>query len=146
MASKWANGLYEVANRDKYAGNKPPRYRSSWEHAFMRFADNHPSVIQWASESIQIPYRNPLTGKHSIYVPDFVIIYQGKDGKRRGELIEIKPKSQTSLTEKTSQRDRLSIAINHAKWESAAKWCRLKGLHFRIVNEADIFHQGKKRR
>ena len=112
----------------------------------MRFADNHPSVIQWASESIQIPYRNPLTGKHSIYVPDFVIIYQGKDGKRRGELIEIKPKSQTSLTEKTSQRDRLSIAINHAKWESAAKWCKHKGLHFRIVNEADIFHQGKKRR
>ena len=52
--ANWANGIYEVANPEKYAGNKKPRYRSSWEHAFMRFADNHPSVIQWASESIKI--------------------------------------------------------------------------------------------
>jgi len=143
---RWANGLYEVANPSKYAGNKPPRYRSSWEHAFMRFADNHPSVINWASESIQIPYRNPLTGKQSIYVPDFFIMYQNKTGSKRAELIEIKPESQTRLGAKTSQRDKLAIAINHAKWEAAAKWCKLKGVQFRIVTEGDIFHQGKKRR
>jgi|TARA_B110000285_G_C14758689_1_gene438580 hypothetical protein len=142
----WANGLYEVANPSKYAGNKPPRYRSSWEHAFMRFADNHPSVINWASESIRIPYRNPLTGKQSIYVPDFFIMYQNKTGSKRAELIEIKPESQTRLGAKTSQRDKLAIAINHAKWEAAAKWCKLKGVQFRIVTEADIFHQGNKRR
>ena len=49
------------------------------------------------------------------------------------------------LTERTSQRDKLAIAINHAKWEAAAKWCRLKGVHFRIVTEGDLFHQGKRR-
>ena len=141
----WANGLYELANPDKYAGTKKPRYRSSWEHAFMRFCDNHPSVISWASESIQIPYRNPLTGKQSIYVPDFFIMYADKNGKKHAELIEIKPETQTRLTEKTSQRDRLSIAINHAKWEAAAKWCKLKGVQFRIVGENDIFHSGKRR-
>tara|TARA_B100001173_G_C15597057_1_gene382962 strand:- start:55 stop:489 length:435 start_codon:yes stop_codon:yes gene_type:complete len=143
--ANWANGIYEVANPDKYAGNRKPRYRSSWEHAFMRFADNHPSIIQWASESIKIPYRNPLTGRQSVYVPDFVLIYQDKSGKRRGELIEIKPSSQTTMTPKTRDRERLQIALNHAKWEAAAKWCRLKGLHFRIVTENDIFHGGKKR-
>jgi len=143
--ANWANGIYEVANADKYAGNRKPRYRSSWEHAFMRFADNHPSIIQWASESIKIPYRNPLTGRQSVYVPDFVLIYQDKSGKRRGELIEIKPSSQTTMTPKTRDRERLQIALNHAKWEAAAKWCRLKGLHFRIVTENDIFHGGKKR-
>jgi hypothetical protein len=143
---RWANGLYELANPSKYAGTKKPRYRSSWEHAFMRFCDNHPSVISWASEGIQIPYRNPLTGRQSVYVPDFFIMYQNKNGKKRAELIEIKPESQTRLNERTSQRDKLAIAINHAKWEAAAKWCRLKGVQFRIINEGDIFHQGKKRR
>ena len=143
--ANWANGIYEVANPDKYAGNRKPRYRSSWEHAFMRFADNHPSIIQWASESIKIPYRNPLTGRQSVYVPDFVLIYQDKGGKRRGELIEIKPSSQTTMTPKTRDREKLQIALNHAKWEAAAKWCRLKGLHFRIVTENDIFRGGKKR-
>ena len=143
--ANWANGIYEVANPDKYAGNRKPRYRSSWEHAFMRFADNHPSIIQWASESIKIPYRNPLTGRQSVYVPDFVLIYQDKGGKRRGELIEIKPSSQTTMTPKTRDREKLQIALNHAKWEAAAKWCRLKGLHLRIVTEHDIFHGGNKR-
>ena len=143
--ANWANGIYEVANPDKYAGNRKPRYRSSWEHAFMRFADNHPSIIQWASESIKIPYRNPLTGRQSVYVPDFVLIYQDKGGKRRGELIEIKPSSQTTMTPKTRDREKLQIALNHAKWEAAAKWCRLKGLHFRIVTEHVIFHGGNKR-
>jgi len=144
--SKWANGLYECANPEKYAGLKRPRYRSGWEHAFMRFCDNHPSVINWASESIQIPYRNPLTGKQSIYVPDFLIVYQDKRGNKRAELIEVKPESQTRLTEKTSKYDKLAIAVNHAKWEAAAKWAKHKGLTFRIVTEGDIFHQGKKRR
>lgn len=143
---RWANGLYEMANPTKYAGNRKPRYRSSWEHAFMRFCDNHPSVISWASESIKIPYRNPLTGRQSVYVPDFFIMYQNKNGKKRAELVEVKPESQTRLGAKTSQHDKLAIAINHAKWEAAAKWCRLKGVQFRIVTEGDIFHQGKKRR
>ena len=143
---KWANGLYEMANPEKYAGIKKPRYRSGWEHAFMRFCDNHPSVINWASESIQIPYRNPLTGKQSIYVPDFLIVYQDKGGKKRAELIEVKPESQTRLGAKTSKHDKLAIAINHAKWEAAAKWCKHNGLTFRIVTENDIFHNGKKRK
>lgn len=143
--SKYANGFYELLHPEKYAGNKKPKYRSGWEHAFMRFCDNNPSVINWASESISIPYRNPLTGKQSIYIPDFLIVYVDKKGKQHAELIEVKPESQTRLTEKTSHRDKLHVAINHAKWEAAAKFCKMKGLVFRIVTENDIFHQGNKR-
>ena len=142
---KYAQGIYELLNPKKYAGNKRPYYRSSWENAFMRFCDNHPGIINWASEAVQIPYRNPLTGKQTIYVPDFFITYQDKNGRKRAELIEIKPNSQTRLTERTSKRDKLAIAINHAKWEAAAKWCRLKGVTFRVVTEDDIFHKGKRR-
>ena len=143
--SKYAQGIYELLNPKKYAGNKRPYYRSSWENTFMRFCDNHPGIINWASEAVQIPYRNPLTGKQTIYVPDFFITYQDKNGRKRAELIEIKPNSQTRLTERTSKRDKLAIAINHAKWEAAAKWCRLKGVTFRVVTEDDIFHKGKRR-
>lgn len=32
--AKWANGLYTVKNKEKYIGNKPPRFRSSWERSF----------------------------------------------------------------------------------------------------------------
>ena len=80
--NKWASGLFKPKNTSKYIGKKTPRYRSSWEFAFMRFCDNNPSVTQWASESIQIPYRHPLTGKYTIYVPDFFIVYNDKNGKK----------------------------------------------------------------
>ena len=142
--NKYANGLYSLKNPQKYSGNKNPRYRSAWEHAFMRFCDNHPSVVNWASEAVQIPYRNPLTGKGTIYVPDYIVVYQTK-GRKIAELVEVKPKSQTVLTEKTRQGEKLSIAINHAKWEAAAKWAKHKGLRFRVVTEDDIFHNGKRK-
>tara|TARA_B100000085_G_scaffold73379_1_gene65814 strand:- start:2248 stop:2688 length:441 start_codon:yes stop_codon:yes gene_type:complete len=142
--NKYANGVYAINNAEKYTGNKAPRYRSGWEHAFMRFCDNNPAVISWASECIQIPYRNPLTGKGTIYVPDFVVVYQDKRGKKHAELIEIKPKSQTMLTEKTREKEKLAIALNHAKWEAAAKWAKHNGLRFRVVTEDDIFHNGKR--
>ena len=95
--ARWAQGLYQPKHQDKYIGKKTPRYRSSWEWAFMNFCDNNPSVMQWASESIQIPYRHPLTGKNTIYVPDFFIVYNSKGKKRIAELIEVKPNNQTKL-------------------------------------------------
>ena len=56
--SRWANGLYEVVNRDKYVGRGTPRYRSGWEHSFMRFCDTNDNILQWASESIAIPHES----------------------------------------------------------------------------------------
>ena len=83
---KFAQGKFNVKNPDKYVGNKMPTYRSSWEFAFMRFCDEHTSVAQWASEAIKIPYRHPFTGKHTVYVPDFFIVYVDKKGKQKVEL------------------------------------------------------------
>ena len=57
----------------------------------MMFLDSNENVLQWASESISIPYRNPLTGKQSIYVPDFLVTYRGPNNTTKAELIEIKP-------------------------------------------------------
>lgn len=144
--SRFAQGKFTLKNPDKYVGNKTPTYRSSWEFAFMRFCDEHPSVTQWASEAIRIPYRNPLSGKYTIYVPDFFIAYADKGGKQKVELIEVKPANQT-IKEKLgkSKANQLHYVVNQAKWTAARAWCKQKGITFRIVNEGDIFHQGRRK-
>ena len=141
--AKWAQGAYQVLNPDKYIGKKTPRYRSGWEHSFMRFCDTNDNVLQWASESIQIPYRHPLTGKQTIYVPDFLITYRTRNNVMKGELIEIKPKGQSVVTENMNSRDRAVVAINYAKWDAATKWARRNGLTFRVITEQDMFHNGR---
>jgi len=143
--ANFRQGTYEVRNKNKYVGVGKPRYRSGWELTFMMFLDNNDSISQWASESISIPYRNPITGKQSIYVPDFFVTYRGRDNTTRAELVEIKPKKQSFLESKMSSRDRAIVAVNYAKWDAATKWARRNGLVFRVINEDQIFHQGGKR-
>lgn len=144
---KFAQGRFEMKNPGKYVGKKTPLARSSWEFVFMRMLDEHPGVQNWASESIQIPYRDPLTGKHTIYVPDFFINYVDKNGKKHAELVEVKPQSQTLLEHVGKSRyNQEQYVKNLAKWEAAQAWCKQQGIVFRIVNEGDIFHQGNKRR
>ena len=143
---RWANGLYEMANPTKYAGNRKPRYRSSWEHAFMRFCDNHPSVISWASESIKIPYRHPFTGKYTIYVPDFFIVYNDKNSRKHAEIVEVKPASQISMQGAgKSQAKKKQVVLNMAKWEAANAYAKQNKLRFRVVSEEDLFHNGKRK-
>ena len=143
--ANFRQGTYEVRNKNKYVGVGKPRYRSGWELTFMMFLDNNDSISQWASESISIPYRNPITGKQSIYVPDFFVTYRSRDNTTRAELVEIKPKKQSFLENKMSSRDRAIVAVNYAKWDAATKWARRNGLVFRVINEDQIFHQGGKR-
>ena len=144
MAMRFARGKYSLKNPEKYIGIKTPTYRSSWEHAFMRLCDEHPNVAKWASESIKIPYRHPITGKFTIYVPDFFIAYTDKNGRPHAEVIEIKPENQT-LTEKVGKNkyNQAQLIINKAKWMSAQMWCKNKGFRFRVINEKDIFHGTK---
>ena len=145
--AKFAQGRFEMKNPSKYVGNKTPLARSSWETVFMRMLDEHPGVQSWASESIQIPYRDPLTGKYTIYVPDFFIVYQDRNGKKHAEVVEVKPKNQTMRESVGKSRYNQEQYIkNMAKWEAAAAWCKQKKLKFRIVSEDDIFHTGSKRR
>ena len=144
MARKWMQGKYTIKNPEKYAGTNVPTYRSSWEFAFCQFCDNHPNIISWASEAIKIPYRNPLTGRNTIYVPDFLVVYLDNDGTQRTELIEIKPSSQTTLESAGKNRqNQAAVAVNMAKWQAANAWARRAGITFRIVTESDIFKNTK---
>ena len=139
-------GYYELKNPKKYSGTKIPRYRSGWEMSFMRFCDLHPNIIAWASEPVKIPYRNPFDGRFTVYVPDFLITYLNKGGKRFSELIEVKPRAQTIQEAARNARDRANVILNKAKWLAANEWCKRKGVRFRILNEEHIYKMKPKKR
>ena len=144
--SKYSQEYFNAKNPHKIIGNARPFYRSSWELAMMTFLDSHPSVIQWASESVRIPYKNPLTGRQSQYVPDFLVLYKDKNGAQRAELVEVKPKKEAMLENAKSKRDKAFLMINQAKWAAAMAWCKKNGVTFRLITEDHLFMQkGKKR-
>jgi hypothetical protein len=144
--SKFAQGAYHPKNPKKYIGNGTPRYRSGWEWAFFQFCDNNDAVLEWASEAIAIKYIHPLTGKITNYIPDVFIRYVTRNNKVCTELIEIKPKKQSAITENMKDRDRAVVAINHAKWAAAQAWCKRSNIVFRVITEDQMFHQGSKKR
>lgn len=141
--AKYAQGLFVPKNPEKYVGDKQIIYRSSWEFAFFTFCDNHPNVLQWASESIRIPYYNPIKAKQTIYVPDVFILYEDAMGQKHAELIEIKPGRETTMEAAKSPRDKLMVVQNLAKWQAASQFCQMKGIKFRIVGEKDLFKYGR---
>jgi hypothetical protein len=138
--NRFSRSIYKVKNLEKYIGSKFPICRSSWETAFCNFCDNNPSILEWASEPLKIPYRDPLSGRQTVYVPDFLIVYVDKNMRKHVEVIEIKPAKQT-IREKVGKNpyDQAQFVKNMAKWEAAGAFCQQRGIHFRVVNETDLF-------
>lgn len=144
--ANWAQGQFTPKNGHKYVGKHKPRYRSGWELTFMTFCDSNDNVIYWASESMAIPYLNPMTGKRANYIPDFFVVYRNKHGKQIAEVVEIKPKKQSLIESKVaSARDRAVVAVNHAKWAAAMAYCKSQGLTFRVITEDDLFYKGSRK-
>ena len=144
-SAKFSQGVYRPRNPNKYIGKGQIIYRSSWENHFCIFCDTNDHILEWASESVRIPYRHPLTGKQTTYVPDFLIRYRNASDQVITELIEIKPAGQSALKEGMNQNQRATVAVNHAKWEMARKWAKAQGIVFRVITEHDIFAKKGKR-
>ena len=135
-------GTFQPKNPDKYVGTQPITYRSAWELTFMNLCDQHPYILQWASESLKIPYQDPFTGKLRTYIPDFMILYVvPSTGKRHLELIEIKPLSQSIPEAARSKKDQEALILNEAKWKAAQAWCRANGAVFRVMTEQQLYRQ-----
>jgi hypothetical protein len=112
----------------------------------MKFCDENPNIQQWASEAIRIPYKNPFTGKNTVYVPDFFISYTDQQGKEHVELIEVKPKNQAVQEQVGKNKsNQAQYALNQVKWAAAQAWCKQQRIKFRIVTEDDIFGGGRRR-
>jgi hypothetical protein len=141
---KFHKGKYTVLNASKYSGSGSPTFRSSWEQTFMQFCDNNPNVMAWASEPVKITYQNPLTGKVTAYVPDFIVVYRDAKGKKNAELIEIKPANQSNPKFARGRTQQAQVAVNFAKWDAATHWAKKRGMKFRVLNENDIYSNTKK--
>ena len=136
------SGLYKPTNPGKYRGN-PRRivYRSLWERKYMAYCDSTPSVLEWSSEEISIPYRSPIDRKAHRYYPDFYIKILEKSGKISKYIVEIKPKKQTKPPHGKDKRTAaykkacLTFAKNRAKWDAAEDYCEERQMKFLILTE-----------
>ena len=146
MSFQFSKGLFKLKHPEKYVGNRSPIYRSSWEFSVMTMCDNNPAIEQWSSEPVKIPYRDPLTGKNTVYVPDFLVVYVDKNLKKHAELWEVKPAKQT-FKEQVGKNpyDQAQFIKNQVKWEAASRWAKNHNVHFRIITENEIYVGIKKR-
>lgn len=141
---------YIPINPLKYDGSYPITLKSSWEEQFARvYCDLNQSCLSWQYEPWRIPYRDPISGRQTIYIPDFLMSFQGHGGQVKTALIEIKPLHEALQEHARNKKDSLQIARNLAKWEAAIGWCsRRNGVEFVVLTEAELFPGGaiKKRR
>jgi hypothetical protein len=143
--SKFKQGIYTPINREKYIGKWPIVYRSAWEFKFMCFLDKNTSIKKWASESLSIPYLNPVTGKPTKYYPDFLYTYVNSSGTEITELCEIKPYKQTIEPKISKNKKKKTILtemrvwlVNSAKWKFAQEYCKTRNINFRIITEKEL--------
>ena len=135
-------GRFRPKNHKKYKGD-PTKvyYRSLWERRFMHYCDNTPSILEWNSEEIIIPYVSPLDNRIHRYFPDFYIKVRNVSGTVRREIIEVKPKRQCEPPKKPQRqtkkylREVATYGVNQAKFKAAEEYCKNRKYNFRILTE-----------
>ena len=135
-------GRFRPKNHKKYKGD-PTKvyYRSLWERRFMNYCDTTPSILEWNSEEIIIPYVSPIDNKVHRYFPDFYIKVRNVSGKVVREIIEVKPKRQCQPPKvpnrKTKKylREVVTYGVNQAKFKAAEEYCKNRKYNFRILTE-----------
>jgi hypothetical protein len=141
--SKFRQGVFTPKNPAKYIGKSKPVYRSSWELKFFRWCDDNANVVEWASESIIIPYISPLDRKvHRYYTDGVLALKEGEEIKKY--IIEIKPLSQV-LPPKPGKKKKTTVIYenqryvqNMAKWEAARKYAAKHNFNFWILTEKEL--------
>jgi hypothetical protein len=141
---QYKQGIFTPHCPQKYKGTTPIIARSSYELKMMRWLDNNPAVISWGSETIIIPYQNPLTGRVHRYFVDFNFTIKTKEGEIKKYLVEVKPHNQTlppkpGRNTKALLKRQAEYIKNQCKWKSAQEWCQKKSYEFCIITEKHLF-------
>ena len=137
-------GRFKPKNPKKYNGSADNIiYRSSWELRVMKYLDESPNIIWWASEELAIPYRSPVDQKMHRYFPDFIVKVREKTGLVMTYILEVKPEKQTKVPiqkRKTLKylQEAATYAINQEKWRAADIFCQDHGWKFKVVTEKDL--------
>ena len=136
-------GWFTPRNPQKYKGDATNIvYRSSWELRVMKYLDDNPAVVWWASEELFIPYKSPVDQKVHRYFPDFIARIRQANGEIT-VVMEVKPFKQT---QKPTQKRRTqkflqeaaTYAINQEKWRAADLFCKEHGWQFKIITEKEL--------
>lgn len=138
-------GYFKPKHPSKYKGDPTNIiYRSHWEAKFMKYLDDHPDVLSWASEEVIIPYRSPVDGKLHRYFPDFVVRKRNSVGVVETLMVEIKPLEQTRepVKKKTINKayinEVMTWGVNQAKWKAAKEYCEDRKWKFVILTEKEL--------
>ena len=140
-------GRFKIKNPNKYVGDiTNVYYRSSWEFSVMMWCDNNPSIKQWSSEELVIPYLCPTDNAIHRYFVDFTITFQ----TGQTYWIELKPEKYTKLPEKPSKTSKKYVTEvfqyvkNQAKWKAANDHAKSKDIIFQVWTERTLKDLGIK--
>jgi len=138
--------IFIPRNKHKYIGKGPIIIRSSWERVFSQWCDSNPGIIAWSSETVEIPYYDPVKRKQRRYYPDYIIKTIGEGNKELTYIVEIKPYKETikpTISEKKSQKTKMhemaTYLTNVAKWKAAIEFCKRRGWQFKIITERELY-------
>lgn len=138
-------GKYTPINPEKYRGDpKNVVFRSSWEAIAFKYLDLHPSVLEWASEEVVIPYISPIDGKRHRYFIDLYFKIRDSRGEIKTYLAEIKPYKFTMPPEEPKRKtpryvqEVTQYVVNQAKWKAAREVCANNGVGFIILTENEL--------
>jgi hypothetical protein len=141
-------GKYKPKFPKKYRGDPTSIiYRSLWERNCMVYFDKNPSILEWASEEVIVPYKSPIDSRWHRYFPDFIIHVEDKEKKRETIMIEVKPYAQTKepkIKSKSSKPTKKYLyevstySINIAKWKAAKEFCADKNWKFMLLTEKEL--------
>jgi len=137
--------ITNLNNPQKYVGDIDKIvYRSLWERNAMRWVDDNPNIIEWASEEMVVPYQHPIYGRRAKYYPDLFL--KMSDGTYR--VIEIKPAKETVAPSpkraktKRFYSDVATWAINSEKWKEATLLCKKNNMTFEVWTEDTLESMG----
>jgi len=136
-------GWFKPKNPKKYNGDANNIvYRSSWELRVMKYLDENPRVIWWASEELYIPYVSPVDNRVHRYFPDFIAKVKQED-KETTLVLEVKPFKETQQPTQARRTKRfiqetVTYAVNQQKWKAAEMFCKEHGWQFKLITEKEL--------
>jgi hypothetical protein len=110
----------------------------------MKWCDFNPSVLEWGSETVIIPYVSPVDKRVHRYFVDFYMKIKETSGNTKKYLVEIKPEKFTRPPEKPKRVTKKFIdevfqyGVNDAKWRAAFEYCEDRNMKFIILTEKDL--------
>lgn len=145
MARNYTQGFFKPIFPQKYKGDvNQIVFRSSWERKVMHWCDRNPSVVQWTSEELKIPYFSRADNKMRRYYIDFVVQLRNSDNILETVMIEIKPYKETIEPVKGRKKDKTYLQevytwmVNSDKWKAATEFGEQNNMKFLILTEYDI--------